>query len=484
MRILTILLCLLCVAAGPALAQNGGSRPAKPKTEETSPKKEETEVTPPPVVPPPVGSSSNTSNPRPPRTTRSGGGQPLTTWQNRPWKVRPGFYVGLRGDLGGASGISVDPLGGPQLLEVGSLDENGEPFVDAEGNEVTTSATTNWGVNLGYRFASQWGIQAGYDLSRVVYTAINNEPFASSRIGGDLNAWELPYTQQAVHFGVERAFRGPLKLAFLFVRLGGRAEWYRSTANNVAPGTSDWVEDGTGALWENTFAEGPVYVIAPEMGWHLGKRFQLSFAYHFPLSDLATQTYTQYLDGEVVGTNQVSVNSQQFLMRLQWDVFHLGAPKRRSPRPRPQPVAPPATPDPPVEEVVTAPQTSVAPTIAFDCSQTDAYVLQKVHFKVSQAVFLDDAAAAEELDALVQILQNCADIKVEVAGHTDNRGLERKNLALSHDRAEVVREYLASHGIRRRRIKAEGYGSQYPVASNQTEEGRQQNRRVEIRIIR
>ncbi|HAA13000.1 MAG TPA: hypothetical protein DCE41_15435, partial [Cytophagales bacterium] len=476
MRTLTILLGLLCLASLPALAQNGGSRPPKPKTETTPTKEESTTTTPPPVVPPPVGSSSNNSNPRPPRTTSSGGGKPITTLQNRPWKVRPGLYVGLRGDLGGAAGLSVDPMGGPQLLEVDLLDEDGEPFVDAEGNEVSSSATVNWGVNVGYHFASRWGVQAGYDLSRITYTVVNNEPFASSRIGGTLNAWELPYTQQSAHFGIEYAFRGPLKLSHLFVRMAGRAEWYRSNQNSVAPGTSDWVEEGTGAVWENTFASGPTYVIAPEFGWHLGKRFQLSFAYHFPLNDLATQTYTHYVNGEALATNQVNVSSQQFAMRLQWDVFHIGAPKKPAPKPLDVPNPPPPAPTLPAEEVVTTPPTEPEPTIAFDCSQTSAYVLQKVHFRVSEAVFLDDAAAAEELDALVHILQNCEDIKVEIAGHTDSRGLERKNLALSHDRAEVVKDYLASHGIRRRRIKAEGYGSQYPVASNSTEEGRQQNR--------
>ena len=388
-------------------------------------------------------------------------------------------------------------MGNEQLLEVESLDPNGEPFVDADGNELGNSSTSNWGVNVGAHFRNQWGIQMGYDRSQLVYHAINNRPFASARIGGDLNSWELPYTQHAAHFGIEKAFLGPLKLSYLFWRLGVRAEWYRDGKTNVDPGVSDWRENGTGALWENTFASGPTYVIAPEFGWHIGKRFQLSFLYQIPLRKLATQTYTYYENDVAIASNQLQVSSQQFLMRLQCDMFRLvpfnpREKKPRAPEPIQEPVnvVPEPTPDPTPDPVPVDPtpepvaETPLPPAIDFNCSQTEAYRLQKVHFLVSEAVFVNPEEAREELDALVEVLRACEDIKVEIAGHTESRGLEKKNLELSHDRAEVVRQYLIDHGIKRRRIKANGYGSSQPVASNADEEGRQLNRRVEIRIIR
>jgi outer membrane protein OmpA-like peptidoglycan-associated protein len=69
--------------------------------------------------------------------------------------------------------------------------------------------------------------------------------------------------------------------------------------------------------------------------------------------------------------------------------------------------------------------------------------------------------------------------RIRVSGHTDNLGNPKKNQALSEARAKSVRDYLMARGIDGSRIEAVGYGDQQPVASNDTEEGRQQNRRIE-----
>ncbi len=66
-----------------------------------------------------------------------------------------------------------------------------------------------------------------------------------------------------------------------------------------------------------------------------------------------------------------------------------------------------------------------------------------------------------------------------MAGHTDNVGNPRRNQQLSEQRAQAIRQYLVDHGIDGGRIEAVGYGDTQPVASNDTEEGRQQNRRIE-----
>ena len=69
--------------------------------------------------------------------------------------------------------------------------------------------------------------------------------------------------------------------------------------------------------------------------------------------------------------------------------------------------------------------------------------------------------------------------RIRISGHTDNVGNPQRNQALSEARAQSVREYLINHGIDGDRVEAVGYGDQRPVASNDTEEGRQQNRRIE-----
>jgi len=91
---------------------------------------------------------------------------------------------------------------------------------------------------------------------------------------------------------------------------------------------------------------------------------------------------------------------------------------------------------------------------------------------------LDDAAAA-----LLPRMQRNPGLNVEVSGHTDASGKSERNVRLSLVRANAVREYLVSRGVDGSRLKAAGYGSSQPVASNRTTEGRARNRRVELKLI-
>ncbi len=84
------------------------------------------------------------------------------------------------------------------------------------------------------------------------------------------------------------------------------------------------------------------------------------------------------------------------------------------------------------------------------------------------------------LDKLVQILKSYPNYKVKIIGHTDNVGTDVQNMKLSLERAKTVKNYLVSKGISAKRLSIEGRGSKEPVASNDTEEGRAKNRRVEF----
>ena len=79
-------------------------------------------------------------------------------------------------------------------------------------------------------------------------------------------------------------------------------------------------------------------------------------------------------------------------------------------------------------------------------------------------------------------LQKLDTVQVEISGHTDNVGGEAYNLKLSQDRADAVRDYLVGKGVKASRITSVGYGYSSPRADNETEEGRAQNRRIEISI--
>jgi outer membrane protein OmpA-like peptidoglycan-associated protein len=74
-------------------------------------------------------------------------------------------------------------------------------------------------------------------------------------------------------------------------------------------------------------------------------------------------------------------------------------------------------------------------------------------------------------------------LKVEVQGHTDNVGPQEYNVKLSDRRAASVRKYLESKGIASDRMVSKGYGPDKPIGSNDTEEGRADNRRVEVIIL-
>lgn len=87
-----------------------------------------------------------------------------------------------------------------------------------------------------------------------------------------------------------------------------------------------------------------------------------------------------------------------------------------------------------------------------------------------------------ELDRLVKLMNDVPTLKIELSGHTDNTGSATSNQTLSQSRAQAVVDYLAGKGIAKTRMVAKGYGSDRPVASNDSAEGRQENRRTEFEI--
>jgi outer membrane protein OmpA-like peptidoglycan-associated protein len=87
------------------------------------------------------------------------------------------------------------------------------------------------------------------------------------------------------------------------------------------------------------------------------------------------------------------------------------------------------------------------------------------------------------VDKLVEFLQKYTNRNVLIEGHTDSVGSDEFNLTLSQKRADSLKEALTGKGIAGERITPVGYGKKYPVASNDTVAGKQQNRRVEVSIL-
>ncbi len=107
--------------------------------------------------------------------------------------------------------------------------------------------------------------------------------------------------------------------------------------------------------------------------------------------------------------------------------------------------------------------------------------LNNVFFDTGSAKLRAESYA--ELDKLMAILAKNPTAKVEISGHTDNVGDERKNLTLSNQRATAVYDYLTGKGANKSQLMHKGYGSSKPVAPNDSAGGRAKNRRTEFKVL-
>ena len=108
-------------------------------------------------------------------------------------------------------------------------------------------------------------------------------------------------------------------------------------------------------------------------------------------------------------------------------------------------------------------------------------VLRNIFFDSDKATLRESSRS--ELNRLYDIMKENQNIRVEISGHTDNVGSASYNNELSRERAKSVVDYLIKKGIDKDRLEYKGYGFRKPIADNDTEEGRQQNRRTEFEII-
>jgi OOP family OmpA-OmpF porin len=107
--------------------------------------------------------------------------------------------------------------------------------------------------------------------------------------------------------------------------------------------------------------------------------------------------------------------------------------------------------------------------------------LTGVHFEYNSARLTENSKSI--LSMAAASLRGQPGMRVEVAGHTDDRGGDSYNLELSRRRAQSVAEYLNASGIEPSRLEARGYGEAQPMDSNSTDAGRERNRRVEFRVL-
>jgi outer membrane protein OmpA-like peptidoglycan-associated protein len=142
------------------------------------------------------------------------------------------------------------------------------------------------------------------------------------------------------------------------------------------------------------------------------------------------------------------------------------APKAAVARPKPKPVPAKVAPAPPKPKPVAVPPPK------------RIIIYQKPTFGFDSTELSSEAEAV--LDEQAGVLEKDSKLKLIIAGYTDSIGPEEYNQGLSERRANAAREYLISKGVAGDRLKAMGYGETRPIASNDTKEGRAQNRRIEL----
>ncbi len=112
---------------------------------------------------------------------------------------------------------------------------------------------------------------------------------------------------------------------------------------------------------------------------------------------------------------------------------------------------------------------------------SDVIRLDKVIFEQGKSDLTSESF--EELDKLAEMLNSNPSMEIQLEGHTDFRGDERKNLKLSERRVKAVKDYLVKKGIAQRRIKTKAFGGTQPLTRADDAESRRKNRRVEVRIL-
>lgn len=109
-------------------------------------------------------------------------------------------------------------------------------------------------------------------------------------------------------------------------------------------------------------------------------------------------------------------------------------------------------------------------------------VIEGIRFATGSAR-IQGARSHEILDQAAAILQEYPSVRIRISGHTDDRGSEARNLALSRSRADAVKWYLVDRGIEHTRVVTMGYGPARPIADNGTADGRSKNRRIEFELL-
>lgn len=135
--------------------------------------------------------------------------------------------------------------------------------------------------------------------------------------------------------------------------------------------------------------------------------------------------------------------------------------------------------------IIVDPKEAINNVITRDISLTSlgaTVVLDHLIFELGKSVI--NPQSYPELDEVVAMMKENTKVVIQLEGHTDNKGNEDANLKLSQARVDAVKKYMVDKGIGKDRIKTKAFGGTKPIATEDTEEARAKNRRVEMRVLK
>ncbi len=203
--------------------------------------------------------------------------------------------------------------------------------------------------------------------------------------------------------------------------------------------------------------------------------------------DSAGQAEQAYKDSIVKATNKAKKRRRKHKEEVTDSVAEpatdtsVAAPKTIDTVKAPQPASPPP-PDTPKQ--ITAPEPAPEQPKPVELKEEEKKILKEaiegVNFETSKDII--QKSSYPILDNVVKLMKNNPAYKLQINGHTDNKGSAQFNKTLSQKRSIAVKKYLVAHGVAGSRLKTAGYGGERPITTNDTEEGRLKNRRVEFII--
>lgn len=363
----------------------------------------------------------------------------------------PGWYLGLEGGVNLADNQKLDTYNVEQIgdgVQIGTADFD-----------------TGWlaGLVAGYSFENGFRPEVALthrrdSLKRVRVSTPS--PYATEIDTSDVSGNDMTDT---VLFNLWYEFT-------LFGRvrpyLGGGVGGARFDVHDTRYGSQQLRSDFTTVVaWQA--GGGLVYDLGEHLTASLDYRFLQTHRGDFNLLD---DVYNAYL--------RMSYRASSFQLGLRYSFGDKGPAPRTVVEPvAVVPVQAPPPPSPPPCEL----PADGRPIDLAGCKVGDVVVLNGVNFEFDKARLTLNAKTL--LDQIGVALTATPDIKVEIDGHTDSKGAGPYNQKLSEVRANSVRDYLIERGIDAGRITTRGFGETMPIANNTTDDGRERNRRVELKVI-